>query len=454
MKKTFTIVLISMLALSVSGQEKKVKTGWKFGGALPAVTYDSDLGFQYGALAEFFNYGDGSKYPDFLDHTYTEISHYTKGSGIFRFMFESNHLIPGVHMTSDLSYLPDQASHFFGFNGYESVFNKEWEDNKSATSAYRTRMFYRYQRNQFRFKNDFQGKLSGDHIKWSAGFAFQDFMNNSVDIARLNKGKSVKLPDVDVQPGLFERYKALGLISSNEANGGWVNTVKVGLMWDSRDNKPNPMKGLWEEIGVEAAPKFLGNDWGFSRFYVIHRQYFTLIEKDLSFVYRVGFQTTLSGDVPFFYKSQVITSMLTGANNEGLGGSKTLRGILLNRVIGDGFVLGNFELRWKPVYFKLFKQECYVGLTGFYDLGRITKKVKLPDNLETTFNTLYTNPENGLSENYSDYFKPGTEKFHQSAGISVMLVMNQNFVIAIDLGKAFNAQDGNIGFSIGLNYLF
>jgi hypothetical protein len=41
-----------------------------------------------------------------------------------------------------------------------------------------------------------------------------------------------------------------------------------------------------------------------------------------------------------------------------------------------------------------------------------------------------------------------------SAGTSVMLAMNQNFVIAIDIGKAFNEQDGNIGFSIGLNYLF
>ena len=96
MKKTFLVFLISMLVLSVSAQEKKVKTGWKFGGALPAITFDSDLGFQYGALAEFFNYGDGSKYPDYIDHTYTEISHYTKGSGIYRFMYESNHLIPGV----------------------------------------------------------------------------------------------------------------------------------------------------------------------------------------------------------------------------------------------------------------------------------------------------------------------------------------------------------------------
>jgi hypothetical protein len=55
MKKTFLVFLLALLVLSVSAQEKKVKTGWKFGGALPAVTYDSDLGFEYGALAEFFN---------------------------------------------------------------------------------------------------------------------------------------------------------------------------------------------------------------------------------------------------------------------------------------------------------------------------------------------------------------------------------------------------------------
>ena len=102
---------------------------------MPAITYDSDLGFQYGALVEFFNYGDGSNYPDYLDHTYTEVSRYTKGSGIYRFMYESNHLIPGVHMTTDLSYLPDQANHFYGFNGYESVFNKDWMDDELDRSS-------------------------------------------------------------------------------------------------------------------------------------------------------------------------------------------------------------------------------------------------------------------------------------------------------------------------------
>jgi len=445
MKKTFLVFLLSMLILSVSAQEKKIKTGWKFGGALPAITYDSDLGLEYGALVDFYNYGDGSKYPDFIDHTYTEISRYTKGSGIYRFMFESRHIIPGVQWISDLSYLPDKAATFYGFNGYESVYNKDWMDDKLSSDIYRSRMYYRFQKNQFRFKNDFQGKLSGDHFKWSAGFAFQDFTVSSVNIDKLNKGKSDKLPSVTDEPGLFEQYLSNNIIPADEAKGGWINTVKGGLTWDSRDNRPNPMKGIWTEIGIEAAPKFLGNNWGFSKLYIIHRQYFTLIEKDLSLVYRIGYQATISGHTPFFYQSQVITSRLTGATSEGLGGAKTLRGVLRDRVVGDAFVMGNIELRWKPLYFRFLK----LGLNAFYDFGRVTKDIKLPDNLENTF----TNPVHP-TDTYSQYFKPGTEKMHQSAGMSVMLAMNQVFVVAIDCGKAFNVQDGNIGFSIGLNYLF
>jgi len=341
-------------------------------------------------------------------------------------------------MTSDLSYLPDKAYNFFGFNGYESVYNKDWMDEESP--EYKSRMFYRFERNQFRFKNDFQGKLSGEHIKWSAGFALQNFETKSVDFEKFD------LTEPTQTTGLFEKYQDWELISENEADGGWVNTVKLGVAWDSRDNRPNPMKGLWTEIGVEAAPEFLGNDWGFSKLYITHRQYFTLVENDLSLVYRLGYQATLTGDAPFFYQSQVITSMLTGATSEGLGGASTLRGVLRNRVVGDAFFMGNVELRWKPLYFNFLKQECYLGLNLFYDFGRITQDIKLPEDLESN---LSESPDN-----FNEYFNPGAEKLHQSTGISVMFAMNQNFVVAIDLGKALNDQDGNIGFAFGLNYLF
>lgn len=447
MKKTLPLFLAALITISVSAQEKEAKTGWSLGGVLPAVSFDSNLGFQYGVLFEFMNYGDPSIYPEWYDHTYTEVSRTTRGSGIYRMMYESNRLIPGVELISDLSYLPDQAYHFYGFNGYESVFNKDWMDNESAD--YKSAMFYRIQRNQFRFKTDFLGKLSGDNLKWTAGFAFQNFGISSVNIDKLNKGRKDELPSVTEEPGLFELYRdSLGVIPENEADGGWVNTVRAGLVWDSRDNRPNPMKGIWTEAGVEISPKFLGNDWGFSKFYITHRQYFTLVENDLSLVYRVGYQATLSGEVPFFYQSQFLTYRLTGASSEGLGGLSTLRGVLKNRVVGDAFVIGNVELRWKPIHFTFLNKESYLGLNLFYDLGRSTKGIALPGDLQTKFN-------NEMSEySFNDFFNPGAEAFHHCAGISIMPVWGQNFVVAIDIGKSFNEQDGNIGFAFGLNYLF
>lgn len=57
-----------------------IKTGWNFG-ALPAVSFDTDLGFQYGALVNFFDYGDGKRFPTFNHSLYFEVSHFTKGSG-------------------------------------------------------------------------------------------------------------------------------------------------------------------------------------------------------------------------------------------------------------------------------------------------------------------------------------------------------------------------------------
>ena len=389
MKKTLTLFFTAIFTITLSAQEKEVKPGWKLDGILPAVSFDSNLGFQYGVLFELMNHPDPVANPDLFDHTYTEVSRYTKGSGIYRIMFESNHLIPGVEFIIDLSYLPDLANQFFGFNGYESVYNKNWMDVDAT--EYKSAMFYSFQRNQFRFRSDFLGKLSGDHLKWTAGFTFQNFKIGSVNIDKLNKGRKVKLPTVAEEPGLFEVYRdSLGLITANEADGGWVNTLKAGLVYDSRDNRPNPMKGIWTETGIEIAPKFMGNDWGFSKFYITHRQYFTLVENDLSLAYRIGYQATFSGEAPFFYQSQVLTYRLTGQSSEGLGGSSSLRGVLKNRVIGDAFVLGNVELRWKPIHFTFLKKASYLGLNLFYDLGKTTKGISIPDNLQSRFNSEMT----------------------------------------------------------------
>lgn len=446
MKKILTLIIIVSLTAGLAAQDAKVKTGWNFG-ALPTITFDTDLGFQYGGLVNLFNYGNGDIFPKYYQSLYFEVSRFTKGSGINRFMFESDYLIPGIQYAVDLSYLTDEAYDFYGFNGYDAVFNQSWSDSES--DAYLTRMFYRNKRQYFRFKNDFQGKLAGENLNWNAGFNIQKFTVGLVDIEKLNKGKDDDLlPTHNEQPGLYQLYRYWGVISPEEFDGGWVNTVKAGLTYDTRDNRANPMKGIWTEAGVEASLGFLGSENSFGKFYFTHRQYFTLIPEDLSFAYRLGYQSTIFGDAPSYYQSQVIVSILRGATSEGLGGGKSLRGVLRNRVIGDGFVYGNAELRWKAARFNFINQAFYIGVNGFSDFGMITK------NIDFTLPTVLPPPPTDHSWSISDFFNPGAEKLHVTAGAGLRIVMNENFIIAIDLGKAFNEQDGNIGFYMGLNYLF
>jgi hypothetical protein len=436
------VVHFQTIAADKGSKEKSdsIKTGWNLG-ALPAISFDTDLGFQYGALVNFFNYGDGKRFPAYNHSLYLEVSRYTKGSGVYRFYYTSDQLIKNFDFSCDMTYLTDQANDFYGFNGFESVYNKSWTDEKS--DAYKTRMFYKFQQNLFRFKVDLLHKIGDSHFKWVAGLNLHNFAISSVDIDKLNKNKSDadKLPSVQSQPGLYEKYIQWGIISQGEANGGFVPELKAGIVYDTREVKVNPMKGLWTEAVITTVPKFLGAESGFTRFSLTHRQYFTLVKNDLSFAYRLGWQQTIGGHVPFYYEPQMIQTVMTGYATVGLGGSRYLRGAKRNRVYGDGVVYGNLELRWKFARMNFINQKFYWGLNGFLDLGQVTKKIPIPAISLT-------------GENRADYFNPGAEKMHGTYGAGLRLVMNQNFVISVDYGMVMNKQDGDKGLYIGLNYLF
>ncbi len=412
-------------------------------GVLPTITYDSDLGFQYGALVNLFFYGDGSRYPKYNHSLYFEVSRFTKGSGINRFFYDSDRLLKGIRTSFDLSFITDQTNRFFGFNGYESVFNASWIDDKDPEN-YHSRVFYAYGRKMLRIKADFQRKFGDTDFGWVAGFSFYHFDVGPVDIDRLNKGKAEEkmLPDT---AGLYDRYVQWGIIAEDEARGGWVNNLKAGFSYDTRDNEPNPMKGIWTEATLVFAPGFLGNgDYGHTQISIIHRQYFTLVKEKLSFAYRAAYQGTLGGKVPFYAYPLLITSFMKGAYSEGLGGAKTLRGVLRDRVVGRGLIYGNAELRWKFTHFNFLKQNWYIALSGFWDFGMTVQRVKV--------NTDNVVP--GPGETYADYFSGKKDGLHNSLGAGLHFAMNQNFIIACDWGKALNPQDGDSGLYIGLNFLF
>lgn len=433
---TVLLVIVGMSTTTIFSQSEKTITGWSFGG-VPAIAYNSDTGFTYGIIVNTYNYGDGSTYPEYLYSIYTEWSRTTKGSGINKLFFDSKYLLPaGIRLTGELSYLTEQALPFYGFNGYASDYYQAYEisddeDDDYDAALYKTRVFYRHERNITKITADFQKQVLGENLRGVVGFGFLNFKISTVDIADLNDGKDSvdMLPDVST---LYDIYVDSTWIPADQINGGSNNYLKFGLVYDTRDNEPNPMSGIWAEALLTQAAGFMGSDFSYTTLTLTHRQYFTLIPKDLSLTYRLGYQGVVVGDAPFFALPFYQSSYKV---EEGLGGSKSLRGILKNRVVGNAVAFGNLEARWKFLRTVVFNQNLYLALNAFVDGGQV------------------------ISQFSTDGYDPDTisgpeEKLHLSYGGGLRIALNENFIIAIDYGLAADEQDGSSGLYIGLGYLY
>ncbi|MBU8892730.1 MAG: outer membrane protein assembly factor [Bacteroidales bacterium] len=451
-------ILLSSLAFTAYSQEdslatknnkeEKIKDGWTFG-AVPVIAYDSDLGFKYGGLVNFYNYGKPTSYPEYLQSIYLEISRTTKGSGINQISFDSEHMFPNkpIRITGDFSYLTDQALDFYGFNGYQSAYISEFEDDNLDNSLYKSRMYYRMERKMIRFTADFSGNLFGENIKWVAGFAHVNHKMGSVDVNALNEGldQDDLLPSIDSIPGLYDEYVNWGIISQKEADGGKINCIKLGTVYDTRDNEANPMSGIWSEIIIVTAPKFLDNyENDYTQLSLTHRQYFTLIKSKLSLAYRLGYQGTIAGETPFYMLPYLNFSYNPSIVIEGLGGSKSIRGVLRDRVIGDGIVFGNIEFRWKFIKTVIKNQNLYIALSTFTDFGKVVQETKIDKS---------NIPDDG-SVDLDNYFDSNSDKLHLGYGLGLHFALNENFIVAFDYGLANDIRDGSSGLYIGMNFLF
>jgi outer membrane protein assembly factor BamA len=437
MKKLIYLVLLSSLSLAVASQapSDSIKKGWNFG-FLPAIAFDSDLGMFYGIILNPFDYGDGSSYPNYKQSILMQVARYTGGSSDHYIEYDSYTLLPSVRFLSRLRFVGNQAYPFYGFNGNAALYNNAWEDDTQA-GVYKSRIFYRMENNNFQLYANIQDTIGKSKFQWHAGWELGNYDMDTVDITRINKklDPGEKLPHI---PTLYEMYTDIGLIRQSEKNGGLVNSLMLGVMYDSRNRLTNPDKGIYTELNLRWFPSFLSKErFSGLNFGLIHKQYFPVIRNRLTFAYRLWLNMNLGGDLPF-YTRQLLTTFIS---SEGFGGSTTLRGVLMNRIVTRDFLMGNFELRARLVNFHFIKQNWYFGAIAFTDAGRILKPLKVDMTIVPTAMK-------------SEFFRGADKTVHTTAGGGIKLAMNENFVLSAEYARTFDTQDGKSGLYLGLNYMF
>lgn len=440
-------------------KEKKdiVKKGISFG-PLPVIAFDQDRGLQYGALLNLYDFGNGSTYPQPRQQWYIEASAYTKGGQKYVVTYDTRHLIPYVRMSLAANVMIEKALDFYGFNGYQSFYdfdsvtalkNELKDDNYTRTTPANPEhmtAFYRVDRLVPTFKADFSGSIWDKKLFWEAGYHFSWFRMQSIDQARVNKGKD----SVYMFSGqtLFDKYQDWGVIPEDEAGGGFSSALRVGLVYDTRDFEAAPSRGIWADAHAIIAPKFLGTTHPYYRYSATFRHYVPIVKDQLTFAYRVVYQGTMGKSAPY-YVLPYITNVGLNFDREGFGGYRTTRGLLFGRLQGLDILAWNSEFRWKFVKFPLWNQNVALGLSAFFDGGMVTRPYDM------SYNPASGTDTPALRKSYDDYMALGTKETpHMAAGGGLRIIINHNFIVAVEYGMPFNHQDGGGSLYINTGYLF
>ena len=244
---------------------------------------------------------------------------------------------------------------------------------------------------------------------------------------------------------LYDLYIASGIIGANEKKSGNVAEVKLGAVYDTRDNEADPYKGFKAELLTLYSLVAGGGD-NYGKAFISASGFIPFWRDKLTFAAKGSWQGTIYGEQPFYMLQNISTLYYRQITNEGLGGINTVRGVLRNRVVGAGIAWANIELRYRFAYFPFLGQSWYLVLNPFFDAGRVVQYHKKEAMQLTSDNFPHTN---------SNFLYNGDkEALHMSAGLGFKAVMNRNFIISAEWGKPFDKRDGTNGFNIGLNFIF
>lgn len=393
MRSRLIAILLAATAIRLNAQGPvATPTGHSVKG-LPALNFDADEGFGYGAILQYYDYGDGGVEP-YRFSIQPTLFLTTRGRRDATLFLDAPHLLPnGYRLGAQLAREQQLTAPYYGVGNSTAA-------PASATSGPNP-YYFRFGRTVLRANADLQRELG-------------------IHALRALVGVGARRADVNTVPydsgtTLLAQQTGRSILPTTNAR-----YARVGLVLDTRDREIGPHSGNWSELLVQRAGRVLGGDQVFTRITGSVRQYVPLGDR-VTFAERVVMQTVRGAPAV----SEMFAVQSSFRDDEILGGASSIRGIPKNRYVGKGVAFSNSELRWNAASFGVRGTPSNLVLSGFADAGRVWV-----DGLD-------------VSQLATD--------LHVGYGGGARLALGPTFVIALDVG---HSSQSTAAIYLGLGYLF
>lgn len=343
---------------------------------VPALGYSSNEGLVGGLI--YSRYNNNGDVEPFKNHLKSSAMVSTNGYVKVRGDYErTRNFGRPIRSTLNIYFNRFTTNNFFGI-GNEVPFNQEqWENEFYYFESVGFGLGYDLRKPVFRHGESQLDLLAGVETEY-------------------------QIPYVSKTPSSFEQQEPMG------SQGGWLNFIKTGLVWENRDREFDPRQGNRFALELRYAPELVSR-YGMGTARLELRQYFQLFN---SITVANFFEARhAKGDIPYWELST-------------LADGNTLRGYPRNRFQGNSSVAYTLELRsWIFEFPQLYRLK--LGMQLFTDTGRVFTE----------------------NDDIHDLF----EGYKQTIGIGgAMSVISPDFILR-----------GEIGFSedvsriyVGVGYLF
>jgi len=393
----------------------------EFGG-LPALNYDSDLGFGFGAIGTIVRF-----HPELRPYRwrikfllYATVKKSPDGGA--ELAYHDDYVIldlPGL-MQNRLRLQLQTGFRRASTAGYYGLGSASEDTENDLGRYYQYDRIYPYGEVYGRFS--VWDRSTAAHARRLEAFAGLGFSYNTMNLYEGSRLEAdAELARQDTPDG-----RAMAALLHGTEDHALLMPV-AGLLWDTRDHETTPTRGNFTELSVRTSPG-IDADLRFVGLSLITRWFYSLSGDRLVLAVR-GIGDTLFGTVPFYELATVGSFTRDNAP----GGSGSVRGVAAQRFHGKIKVVGNVELRAQLLPFTIASQRFNLGAIAFVDAGRVWadyERVEIAGE--------------ALDKGFSD--------FAVGVGAGLRLKWGETFIVRAD--PAYSITESTFGFYLTVDHVF